>query len=362
LHSVNAIRLAAVKGTSYWSAIAIAHMLRTQVLRKSARTLESVAVKSWEIAPAEPSVAPRAFFLPGQLERVTGWAFTDEHPREVMEGGAGTHGATCAFLLRDVWLIDGTLYKEDARAWLAPRSGWHRQFSVEQEIDRGAIYSTARGIQYFGQWLLADCVTYPLARAEGLPVTTAQPVSAHLLAYESCYGMVPHRTRGAFIRELVIFDDLGQNRNKHLRARTMREQLLAGVDARPHPGVFILRGRAGELRLLSNELELAEQLRVQRGYRVIDPMVMDLPAIIAACAGAKVVIGVEGSQLMHGIAALGPGGTLVTLQPPNRFCPNYKHLTDRDHQHFAFVVGQTQGESFFIDPDEMERTLDLLPP
>jgi hypothetical protein len=51
----------------------------------------------------------------------------------------------------------------------------------------------------------------------------------------------------------------------------------------------------------------------------------------------------------------------MTLQPPNRFVSVYKHLTDRDHQHFGFVVGMSEGAGFCIDPVEVERTLDLLP-
>jgi len=86
-----------------------------------------------------------------------------------------------------------------------------------------------------------------------------------------------------------------------------------------------------------------------------------VPSIVAACAGAKVVIGVEGSQLVHGVNVLQPGGSLLTLQPPDRFVSYYKYLTDRDHQHFAFVVGIPEGDGFRIEIGEVERTLDLLP-
>ena len=51
------------------------------------------------------------------------------------------------------------------------------------------------------------------------------------------------------------------------------------------------------------------------------------------------MIGVEGSQLVHGVNVLQPGGALLALQPPNRFVSYYKYHTDRDNQHFAYVVG-----------------------
>ena len=358
------IQAVARKGRSKWTFAAIAHLLKTRLARKRPRTLESIAVKSWEIAPSETSISPPAYFLPNQLERVTGWAFSSEHPRRAMEGSRNnivTHNATRGFLLKDVWLIDGALYKDDAHSWLTPRSSRWPQVRVETEIDRGAMYCTAGGNKYFGSWLIDDCLAYPLACAEGIPVTTSHAVGPHTLDYENWLDMKPTRLHNAFFRELVIFEDLGQNRHRHLRFRAMSDRLLSHVKAATHPGVFILRGGLGELRLLQNEIELAEYLRVQRGFRILDPMKADVPAIVAACAGARTVVGVEGSQLCHGIAVLQPGGSVLALQPPNRFVSALKPLMDRDQQHFGFVVGHAEGKGFRIDPVEVERTLDLFP-
>ncbi|MNZ40342.1 hypothetical protein D3C78_578560 [compost metagenome] len=128
-----------------------------------------------------------------------------------------------------------------------------------------------------------------------------------------------------------------------------------------HPGVFILRGGDGDLRLLRNEIAIAEHLHKTRGFRILDPLRTDVPTIVATCAGARVVMGVEGSQLVHGVNVLQPGGALLVLQPPNRFVSYYKFLTDRDNQHFGFVVGTPEGDGFKIDIEEVERTLDLFP-
>lgn len=215
-----------------------------------------------------------------------------------------------------------------------------------------------------------DCLTYRLASDEGVPVTTApfaDNVSIarngilHAPGYENWLDMRPVRLRNAFFRELVIFDDLSQNRHKHLRFRAMGEKLLSHVNVSAHPGVFILRGGKGELRLLRNERELAERLRDRRGFRILDPATSDVPTIVEACAGARTVIGIEGSHLIHGVNVLPPGGSLLVLQPPDRFVCFFKYLTDRDRQNFGFVVGTPAGSGFTIDPDEVERTLDLFP-
>lgn len=362
-------------GSSKWSLAAYQHLLKERLARKPLATLQRVAVKSWEIAPGEVAIAPPAFYLPGQLERVTGWAgdlfYPFEHPRRTMEGvGRVEHGPTRGYLLKNAWLIDGTLYSGDYKSWLSPRTSWLPKIRVETEIQRGALYCTAGGNKWFGSWLMDDCITYPLACEEGVPVTTAvsdKLVSAskhgilHAPGYEAWLGMKPVRLRNAFFRELVVFDDLSQNRHKHLRFRAMGEKLLSHVNASAHPGVFILRGNKGELRLLRNEMQLAERLRDRRGFRIIDPAKSDVATIVAACAGARVVVGIEGSHLIHGVNVLQPGGSLLVLQPPNRFLCFFKYLTDRDQQNFGFVVGTQEDDGFSVDGDEVERTLDLFP-
>jgi hypothetical protein len=346
-----------------WSPLPLVHVLRKRLAGIEPRSLDSVAIRTWEISPAEESTAKPARFLPGQLERVTEWERDmggESAARSAMAGGIFRHLPTRGFLIEDAWLIDGVLYKGwSSASHLKPRSRRVPKLRVEVELERGAVYCTYHGNRFFGTWLHDDCLLYPLAAAEGIAVTTDQTVFSHQPGYEARLGMKPARLGGAYFRELVIFSDKGQNRSKRERARANREKVLAHVDVTPHPGVFILRGLAGERRFLHNELELAEGLRKRRGFRVLDAMTADVPSIVATCAGARVVIGVEGSQLMHGILVLPEGGAVLTLQPPNRFNPVYKHLGDRDGHQFGFVVGQAEDDGFRIDPEEVERTLDL---
>ncbi|GLU36624.1 glycosyltransferase family 61 protein [Pseudomonas sp. NBRC 100443] len=354
-----------------WSLAAYWHIARRRLARKQSENLKSVAAKSWDIAPRETTPAPPAFFLPNQWERVTGWEeklfFPYEHPRRTMEGlGSMEQHPTRGYLIKDVLMIDGTLYKDGASFWLSStRPRWLPRISVEREVDRGAVYCSPYGNRWFGTWLAEDCLTYALARDEGLPVTIAPsaryPLYPQMLDYEAWLDMQPTRLHSAFFRELVLFDDFGHNSHQHLRYRAMGEKLLAHVNYQAHPGVFILRGETGDLRLLVNEMEIAEHLRKHRGFRILDPTKSDLPTIVATCAGARVVVGVEGSQLVHGVNVLPPGSAVLALQPPNRFVCFYKYLTDRDHQHFGFVVGTPEGEGFRIDLEEVERTLDLFP-
>lgn len=326
----------------------------------------SLAADSWEIWPAEAAVAPPAIHLPGQLERIRDWAFVNADPRPEMAGGPVIHGATRGHLIRDVWLVNGSLYKKNALTWLAPPLGGWASLRAEDEIERAGLVCSVIGNTYFGSWLIEDCVTYALASAAGVPVTVQRPPSAHAARYEELLGMAPRRLRTAFFRELVMFDDTGQNRHKHRRFRQLGERLRACVipaHAAPAPrrNVFLLRGSSGMPRLLDNEPELAEYLEQRHGFLILDPLREEVTTILAACAAADVVMGVEGSQLAHGMAVLREGGTLFALQPPNRFVRVYKDMTDRDRQHFAFVVGEATATGFRIDPEEVARTLELIP-
>lgn len=342
-----------------WTPLPLVHMLRSK-LGRAAPPLESVADTTWDVAPGESRVVPRAHFLPGQLERITGWAFTDEHPGREMEGGITVmHAPTRAALVRNVWLVDGVLYARGACSHLRARSSRVPRLRVPQQIDRAAMYCTFGGNRYFGTWLMDDCPTYALACAEGMPVTTDQPVGEHQRTYERWLDMAPKRLGDAFFRELVIFSDHGQNASKAQRCRAMRSKLLAHVEPEPHPGVFLVRGTAGERRILRDELALAEHLRDRRGFRIVDPMALDVPGIAAACAGARMVVGIEGSALMHGVVLLEPGAGILVLQPPERFTTLYKHWADREQQQYGFVVGTREGADFRIDTDDLDRTLDL---
>ncbi len=345
-----------------WTIAAVKRIVRKRLLRGVEPPIESVAVKSWVLAPGEATTSTRAVFLPGQLERITGWAFVKDHPGPEMAGGVPLyHQPTRAFLLKDAWLLDGTLSCGAACSYLQHRAKRLPQVECRQEIGHAAVYCTAGGNRWFGQWLMDDCVTYPLAAAEGVPVTTDNNFGAHMKTYEEWLDMSPTRVDNAFLREVVVYDDVGQTRDKSRRFKAMTAKLLARLDAKPHAGVFILRGTAGARRVLQNELALAERLRDRRGFRVIDPMVADVPTILRTCAGARVVCGVEGSGLMHGIMVQPPGSAVMTLQPPNRFFAGYKHQADRDGNFFGFVVGRQVGEDFTVDGDEVERTLDLFP-
>ena len=332
-------------------------------------TLDSVAKRSWEVAPGNMLTTLPALYLPNQVARVTGsvygYYWGDHGPAESIEhqmaGGIQRWQApTRAWLLEDAWLVDGAIHKGGASHRILPRSALLPLGRVEQEIDRAAVYATYDGSLFFALWLQDDCALYPLAAQDGLPVTIGHVPYANMQDYERRLGMRPVRAESAYLHEVVVYDDHLQNADKRRRCDGLRRKLLAGMDARPHPGVFILRGTSGKLRHLQNEAELAERLCNRRGFRVVS-LADDVGTILAACAGARVLAGVEGSHLGHGLMVLEPGAGVLVVQPPDRFSPVLKRAADRDGQRYGFVVASPEGDGFRVDIDEFERTLDLFP-
>ncbi len=323
--------------------------------------MAAAAEEQWQIAPSEVRRVPPVIILPGQAERITRTEFTTLPL--LMQSLAGDPAEviapTTAYRLTDVDIVDGVLYSHGMSLHLRERR--HKMALGHLEtIPRGALYETWVGNRWFGNWLLDDCLTYRLAEQAGCPVTTMPARGGHVPRYEALLHIEQRRIADAHLDEALIFDDHANNSHRLQRAQDMRDRLVAGVTPGTDPGVFLLRGKSGDQRVLENETEIAAQLERRHGFRIMFAEDHSVDELMAACAGASIVAGVEGSQLNHGIAAMAPGGTLLTLQPPDRATTAMKLLSDRWQQRFAMVVGEGQAQTFRIAWDDIARTLDLI--
>ena len=319
----------------------------------------SVATDSWMIAEGTPVEVRPAKFLAGQLERIRGTEFgtREEVVRDFRGGFESRQRPTMAFRLKNVLLADGVLHAEGALRHLRARAHRLPFGSPRQVIERAALYESWSGNRWFGNWLVDDCLTYRLAEAVGCPATSARSIG-HMSAYEQRLGMTPLRVDASWFDELILFDDRANNAHRRWRATDLRRRLI-GTERPRHAGVYLVRGVSGDRRVLQNERAIAEHLSTRLGFRVLDPSASSLAEIIDACAGARVVAGVEGSHLVHGLMLMPPEARLLVIQPPDRAVSVLKLTTDRQGQDYCFVVGRGRNEAFSADIDEIERTLDL---
>ncbi|TDD94738.1 glycosyltransferase family 61 protein [Flavobacterium cellulosilyticum] len=347
--------------TKYLKRIHKSHMMLRQ-----GKNLESLAVKSWEIEPGNITISPKAFFLDGQLDRITHTEF--ENPISIMLGGATKNEPTRAYMLKNTWMIDGSIYKDLHRfvfhhcSKLSTRKYFFPPIIIDTEIDNASIYNSYNGNYYFYSWLVDDCPLYQLAASVGDPVTTNIFAFSHTPEYENALEMNPIRTNAAFMKKAIFFDDNWCNNiGKHERFSANRNKLLSRFPGISHPGVFILRRDSGDIRIMINEMEIAEKLRDKYGFRIVDVTTQTATEIISACVGAKILIGIEGSQMAHGFVVLQPGASVIMLQPPYRFVGAMKVITDMEDINYGFIVGIPKEQGFYINFEEVERTMELFP-
>jgi hypothetical protein len=324
--------------------------------------LEDEALERWEIYSENKHFIPRAIFLPGQLDRIGKTEFVS--PAEVVESFLGdcevVEAATVGFRIRDVDLVDGVLYGRRSTRHLRRQGRFRLAYRAPSDLITGALYESWLGNRWFANWLAEDCLTYRLAQQYGEPVCTTISPTGHVPEYESRLEMTPRRMTRTHFRELIFFDDSSTNSGKVARASEFRDKVI-GASAPPlHAGVFLLRGVTGDRRVLLNELAIAERLAATRGFRILDPSTSSVAEIVHACAGARVVAGVEGSHLTHGFMLMPAGAALLVLQPPQRVVAQLKIFTDRRDQTYAFVIGDGGAAEFSININEVEKTLDLI--
>jgi len=322
------------------------------------------AVERWEICPPEQVAIAPGIWLPDQAGHIDGTEFgTLPDILAQMQGDPVERiPPTMGYRFRDVDFVDGVLYARGAERHLRQRrrSGSGLGYRRPAESLSGALYESWIGNRWFGNWLLNDCLAYRLAEEAGDPVTSAPIRGSHVARYQELLGIAPRRIGDAHFDELILFDDLHNNSHRRARAQENRARLLQDRKPEPLPGVFIFRGSSGDARILENEPEIAARLEAEYGFRTLYPGRQDADELVLAAAGARLVVGVEGSQLAHGLIAMAPGGTVLTLQPADRVTTALKLLTDCWQQHFAMVVGAGGTRGYRVEWDQIRRSLDLI--
>jgi len=327
----------------------------------SRRALRELSGKNWLLCESESRLSPAAIYLENDLERVTEVMEDTTLERELgrIRGGTIEHAATIAYRLTEVDILEGSLYKGAVRQPLLRKSDISRKKAELQLIEDAAIACTFYGSFYFGHWMTDDLTLHLAAERVGNPLTIARKRYGHEPSYCGLFGIRQNFVERAKCKQLVIFDDFGQNSYKRERYELLRSRLQNGVKGKGNARVFIRRGSSGSARSLMNS-EAVETLLASQGFAIVDPEHLTVEEIVEQTLGADLVVGVEGSHLTHGLFAMADGGTLCVLQPPYRFNNWYKDFTDCLGMRYAFITGATTEGGFVIEPDRLERLMGKL--
>lgn len=347
------------------NAALLGRMVRRLACR-SAPDIRTLASRNWTLCPAEETQTPPAIHLPGEVDRIQGLSPWRERNSELglIAGGKTSHAASQAHLLENVELVGAWLYKGAAAAQpgYGKRQWLLRNAPPAQRLVETHLITVSTGSHFFGCLMLDD---YPLALLpEPGAHCTLMPTQTypHDAPYRQMLGLA-HGTpvERARIDKLILYTDFAQNSLKARRYEKLRAKLrtCAQRQTQPGTGVYLRRGRTGELRLLENEAQIEHTL-ANLGFEIIDQMALSAAEIARRTLDAPLVVAVEGSQLSHAIYSAAPDAVFVVLQPPTRFAMAYKEFTDRVGMRFAFLVGEQAAEGFTVSPSHLLRLLDLV--
>jgi capsular polysaccharide biosynthesis protein len=282
--------------------------------------------------------------------------FADEVQR--VQGGIKEHAATIAHQLQDVQIRNGYAYKRAVKLPLTTAKESFFNSSETQTIPEAALACTLSGNRYFGHWMTDDVTLTLAAQQLATPVRAAQKPTRHQVEYSQLLNVSSTPVLNARFEELIIIQDFGQNKFKRERYEYIQSQLKQ-LPSHSCQGVMLLRGSLGNQRSLLNENKVAEFLSAQ-GFTIIDSEKTPAREIVRQTRGTKIVVGVEGSQLVHGLFTMADGGVVLTLQPPYRFNNVHKDYADCLGLRYSFVVGKQVGHGFEINIEDLARTLDKI--
>ncbi|MEZ5756309.1 MAG: glycosyltransferase family 61 protein [Paracoccaceae bacterium] len=329
------------------------------------RDLEESADRIVQISPAEEMPMAEAIYLPGQLERIRGthsWENDLKHEIALTTEGQLSNLASSAYRIRHAVVGQGRVSTWTGYKDLSLRKAGGGPLWIEETLAEGALCSTWQGNDYFAHFLFDDAAIHPLGQPLGLPFFSGMAATRtrHCVDYLARFGFDYHEKRNIHVDALWLFRDFAFGPDKRRRLKAMAARVKAGTpQGRAAPGAFIRRGSTGQVRVLENAAEI-EAWCLAQGFVIVDPEAQSVEEICAALRGVPLVIGVEGSQLVHALFSMAEGGAIICIQPPDRYNAVFRQLCAVFDLRWGFVVAEGTVAGFRQDLDALTATVDLV--
>lgn len=322
--------------------------------------LKAMSTRQTVLAPAGSRMEPPAIWLDGDLDRITGFMEDTTQEREMrrIHGGLAEHGATVAHEIPNAEILNGAVYRGPIE-YPVCRVGEKKLIgpSIAETLSEASLTCTMYGSVYFGHWMTDDISRYLVLADLAPPIMVDRKRWGHEAAYSEIFNVHPRTITRVKCKRLIMLGDAGQNSHKRARYEWMRARLRAQGSVRQGHSVWIRRGQTGAKRQLVNVEEI-ERWLVAQGFVIVDPEALTPTEIAREIQGARLVFGIEGSHMAHGLFTLAEGGTMCMLQPPDRFNNAYKDYTDCLGLRYGFVTGDPVPDGFRLDLDRLKMFLD----
>ena len=337
------------------------YRLRSRLLSYPARG--SRCVERVEIAPASKVRTAAAISLPGEFDRVIEVIDSSEMDTERRRIGSAEvdNHATIAYRYEDALIADGCWYAAQEYDILQLQARRRPVVAgTAQHFDEVQLCTDITSERFFGHWFCDGLSMEILAADRGLKAVALQGTKRfHEEGYRRLVSLQCEKLGVATVKSLWTVDDRAYNGYRVQRLHRLRAKLRSSVKGQGNRLVFVDRGDTGAARTLVNRNMLLDRL-TQEGFVVIQPESMQSEDIAAALVDARLIVGVEGSQLKHSMLTLPEGSGVMAIQPPDRFNAWNKHVAQCMGLNFGFVVGDACEGGFSADIERTLRTIDLM--
>jgi len=255
--------------------------------------------------------------------------------------------------------VDGYIYGRRWKSRLLPVGAPIWASAPEVQIPLGSLACSWSGNLYFGHWVTDDLSLYLAAAEIAPPFTMERRPYLHEPQYRELLQIPNPALRRAHFDEMIVLEDIGQNDFKRRRYELLRSRLRSHLRKPGSEYVFIRRGKSGATRELANSSEVESFLSSQ-GFTILDPEALKPLDIAAQLLDARVVVSVEGSQLVHALLAMAQGGILCCIQPPMSFNNIHRGHTECLNMRYATIVGRPSEGGFSVEIDGLKRLLDKM--
>lgn len=352
-------------GLAARAAVIAASYKARRALGASPRSLAERAERSWVIAPGIDEPAARPFIPEGHLERILQGSPRLSCPhavRALLTAERHVARETRAYLLRDACLIDRYIYSGLHKHDLFRGTGNLAAVTRERagELDEAVLSTCYAASRWFGHFLHDELPLQMLARTLGEAIGHSRGEYRHERAWRALLQLPPPPRYGMLrARRLIVIDDIGQNPGKRARYRALRARLAHLPKG--HDRIYLRRGGAdGELRTLANAAAVEARLTAE-GFHIVDTAVETPERIARACAGASVVVSLEGSHAVPAFLLAREGACAMFICPPRRVDAILAQIAGFFDLRGGLFVGQPAAQSddaFTADADELMRALD----
>ncbi len=322
----------------------------------------SKSVERLEIAPGSRIRTAAAISLPGEADRIVAAIDSSDLANERRSVGAVEveNHPTVAYRYEDALIADGCWYAANEYEIMQPRHRRPVVFGPAQDFDEVQLCTDLTSERFFGHWFCDGLSMELLAADRGIkPMALVGTKRFHEDGYRRLVSLQSEKVAVATVKTLWTVDDRGYNSHRIQRLHRLRSTLRSNVKGQGNRLVFVDRGNTGAARHLVNRDQLLSRL-THEGFVVIQPETMQAEEIAAALVDARMVVGVEGSQLKHSMLTLPDGAGIMAIQPPDRFNAWNKHVAQCMGLNFGFVVGDACAGGFSADIDRTLRTIEMM--